>query len=167
VVAGCQSYLQRFTWRHDSILNFLPETFQTINPCQLYADLSGYKSLSIITGDIYRPDLLLITPNEDLYVVELTVLFESNLHNNVECKKAKYKDLIEDQRGHFNSVKFVSTRVPPITSSGYHIIPITRACNVFKECGPMITGILRKCLQFNTLLIFIPTYIPSNKLSEF
>ncbi|CAB4026095.1 Hypothetical predicted protein [Paramuricea clavata] len=73
VVAGCQSYLQRFTWRHDSILNFLAETFQTTNPCQLYADLSGHKSPSIITGDLYRPDLLLITPNEDLYVVELTV----------------------------------------------------------------------------------------------
>jgi hypothetical protein len=27
VVAGCQSYLHRFTWRHDSILNFLAETF--------------------------------------------------------------------------------------------------------------------------------------------
>ena len=108
VVAGCQLYLQRFTWRHDSILHFLAETFQTINPCQLYADLSGYKSPSIITGDLYRPDLLLITPNEDLYVIELTVGFESNLHNNVERKKAKYKDLIEDQRGHFNSVKFVN-----------------------------------------------------------
>ncbi|CAB3990429.1 Hypothetical predicted protein, partial [Paramuricea clavata] len=108
VVAGCQSYLQRFTWRHDSILNFLAETFQTTNPCQLYADLSGHKSPSIITGDLYRPDLLLITPNEDLYVLELTVGFESNLHNNVKRKKAKYKDLIEDQRGHFNSVKFVN-----------------------------------------------------------
>ena len=26
VVAGYQSYLQRFTWRHDSILNFLAPT---------------------------------------------------------------------------------------------------------------------------------------------
>jgi hypothetical protein len=47
------------------------------------------------------------------------------------------------------------------------IISITRACNVFKECGPMITSILRKFLQFKTLLIFIPTCIPSNKLSGF
>ena len=48
-----------------------------------------------------------------------------------------------------------------------YFIPITRACNVFKKCGPMITSILRKFLEFSTLLIFIPTYIPSNKLSEF
>jgi hypothetical protein len=56
---------------------------------------------------------------------------------------------------------------PPMTSSQYNFISITRACNVFKECGPMITSILRKCLQFNTWLIFIPTYIPSSKLSGF
>ena len=30
VVAGCQSYLDRFTWRHDSILNFLAQTLQSI-----------------------------------------------------------------------------------------------------------------------------------------
>jgi hypothetical protein len=47
------------------------------------------------------------------------------------------------------------------------IIPITRACNVFEECGPMISSILRTFLQFNTFLIFIHTYIPSKKLSEF
>jgi hypothetical protein len=38
-------------------------------------------------------------------------VFASNLHNNVERKKGKYKDLIEDQRGHFNSVKFVNLSV--------------------------------------------------------
>jgi hypothetical protein len=54
-----------------------------------------------------------------------------------------------------------------MTSSGYHIVSITHACNVFKECGPMITSILREFLQFGTLLIFIPTYIPSNKLIGF
>ena len=30
VVAGCQSYLDRFTWRHNSILNFLAQTLQSI-----------------------------------------------------------------------------------------------------------------------------------------
>ena len=33
VVAGCRSYLSegRFTWRHDSALNFLASTFQYLN----------------------------------------------------------------------------------------------------------------------------------------
>ena len=82
VVAGCQSYLERFTWRHNSILNFLAKTLQSTNVAQLYADLPGFKCPSIITGDTFRPDLLLLTPNKSLYVVELTVGFETNLHNS-------------------------------------------------------------------------------------
>ena len=96
VVAGCQSYLERFTWRHDSILNFLAKSFKTVNMCEIFSDLSGYKSPSIITGDSYRPDLLLITPKKSPYVVELTVGFETNLNNNVKRKEKKYRNLIKD-----------------------------------------------------------------------
>ena len=35
VVAGCQSYLERFTWRHDSILNFIATNLQTVNSSTL------------------------------------------------------------------------------------------------------------------------------------
>jgi hypothetical protein len=52
-------------------------------------DLPGYKSPSIITGDTYRPNLLLSTSTGILYIVELTVGFESNLQKNVERKKIK------------------------------------------------------------------------------
>ena len=65
--------------------------------------LSGFKSPSIITGDVYRPDLLIIGPDKSLYVIELTVGFETNLHNNIQRKHAKYKDLIEDLK--INSLK--------------------------------------------------------------
>ena len=71
-------------------------------------DLPGYKSPSIITGDTYRPDFLLLTSTGTLYIVELTVGFESNLQKNVERKKSKYKELIREQNEHFNSVKFVN-----------------------------------------------------------
>ena len=101
VVAECQSHLQRFTWRHDSILNFVAETLQTTCVGQIYADLPGFRTPSIISGDAYQPDLLLITPDDKLYIVELTVGFETNLHNNVERKKAKYEDLIEELRDNF------------------------------------------------------------------
>ena len=111
VVAGCQSYLERFTWRHDSVLNFLAQTLQSIHACKLYVDLSGFKSPSIITGDIYRPDLLIIAPDESLYVVELTVGFETNLRNNFQRKHAKYKDLIENLNKLFKTVKFINVSV--------------------------------------------------------
>ena len=66
---------------------------------------------SIITGDIYRPDILVINPDESLYVVELTVGFETNLRNNVERKHAKYRDLIEDLKKDFKSVEFINIPV--------------------------------------------------------
>ena len=77
----------------------------------MYADLPGYRNPSTITGDIYRPDLLVLTPNDSLYIVELTVGFETNLHNNVERKKAKYLHLIEEQKEQFTSVKFVNLSI--------------------------------------------------------
>ena len=71
VVAGCQSYLDRFTWRHNSILNFLAQTLQSINGYDLFANLPGFTTPSIITGDRYRPDLFLTSSNNSLlYIVE-------------------------------------------------------------------------------------------------
>ena len=43
----------------------------------------------IITGDEYRPDMLLLTTENTLYVAELTVGHESNLENNSIRKKTK------------------------------------------------------------------------------
>ena len=44
VVAGCQSYLDRFTWRHNSILNFLAQTLQSASGFDLFSDLPGFKN---------------------------------------------------------------------------------------------------------------------------
>jgi hypothetical protein len=65
-----------------------------VNGSALYVDVPGFKSPSIITGDTYRPDLLLSLSYGSLYVVELTVGYETNLENNVKRKKAKYRELV-------------------------------------------------------------------------
>ncbi|CAB3984919.1 Hypothetical predicted protein, partial [Paramuricea clavata] len=111
VVAGCQHYLERFNWRHDCILKFLAKTFQSLKKCKLLVDLPGFESPSIITGDEYRPDLLVSTSDKHLYVVKLTVGIESNLTNNVNRKKAKYKNLIRELDQNFTSVKFINLSV--------------------------------------------------------
>ena len=108
VVAGCQFYLDRFTWRHNSILNLLANTLKTLDGANLFADLNGFKSPSILTGDTYRTDLLLSCSNGNLYVVELTVGYETNLENNVERKKAKYRELIRQLGNNFKQVKFIN-----------------------------------------------------------
>ena len=70
-----------------------------------------FKSPSTITGDIYRPDLLTIAPDESFYVVELTVGFEMSLRNNVQRKHTKYKDFIEDLYKQFKRVKFINISI--------------------------------------------------------
>ena len=115
VVAGCMSYLDRFTWRHDSVLNFLAKTLMFVNDAKVYADLPGYKSPSIITGDEYRPDMLLLTSQYTLYVAELTVGHESNLENNSNRKKQKYCNLVKELKDIYKSVIFVNV---PMSCSG-------------------------------------------------
>ena len=107
VVSGCQHYLDRFTWRHNSVLNFIASSFKPVDNSILYVDLDDYQSPSIITGDQYRPDLILKT-SDTLYVLELTVGFESNLKKNADRKNEKYKDLISDLKRNYNHVKFVN-----------------------------------------------------------
>ena len=107
VVAGCKSYLNRYTWCHDSVLNFLAKTLSFVSDAKLFADLPGYNSPSIITGDEYRPDMLLITSDNTLYVAELAVGHESNLENNSIRKNYKYSNLVKELKNHYQSVVFV------------------------------------------------------------
>ncbi len=70
--------------KHNSIINFLAITVKTVDSANLFADLNGFKSPSVLTGDTYRPDLLLSCSNGNLVIG-----YETNLENNVERKKSK------------------------------------------------------------------------------
>ena len=60
----------------------------------IYADLEGYKHPSIITGQDFHPDLLVIEKDcREINVVELTVGFETNLENNTTNKANLYKSI--------------------------------------------------------------------------
>ena len=113
VVAGCKNYLDegRYTWRHDSILHFLAKSLKTVNQSSLYADLPDFKSPSVLTDAEHRPDLLIVTSDGLLYVLELTVGFESNLRNNIVRKKDKYKVLLKNLKSQFKTVVFVNLSV--------------------------------------------------------
>ena len=102
--------LDRLTWRHDSILNFIAKSLQPVINVHssLYADVNGFLNPSIITGENYRPDLLFLIQSKCLYVVELTVGFESNRNNNAVRKKEKYLNLIKEMSRNYRFVKFVN-----------------------------------------------------------
>ena len=55
--------------------------------------------------------MLLTTTDNCLYILELTVGYETNLRNNIERKRSKYAVLIKDQMKHFKTVKFVNLSV--------------------------------------------------------
>ena len=97
------------TWRHNSALNFLAQTFQTIESSKFYVDLPAYLSPCIVTGDSLRPDLLLlISPNNCLYILELTVGFETNLNSNSHRKEEKYRSLLKDFNCDYRQIQFVN-----------------------------------------------------------
>ena len=82
----------------DSILNFIAKSLQPVINVHSshYADVNGFLNPSIITCDNYCPDLLLLIRSTCLYVLELTVGFESYLNNNAVRKKEKYLNLIKE-----------------------------------------------------------------------
>ena len=101
---------------HNSVLNFLVETLSPLQEYRIFADLPGFNNPSIVTGESYRPDLLLESRNKSiLYIIELTVGFESNLESNAHRKKTKYKNLINEQKKCYNDVKLTNL---PISALG-------------------------------------------------
>ena len=95
IVSSCKSYLDqgRYTWRHDSVLNFIANSLSALPSCSIYADLPDFLSPSLVTGDSLRHDLLLITKNKTLYILELTIGFETNSKVNSDRKALKYNPL--------------------------------------------------------------------------
>ena len=55
----------------------------------------------IITGDKIRPDILFSTADNILYIMELTVGFETNLNINASREELKYRPLLVDLRIEF------------------------------------------------------------------
>ena len=119
IVAGCKTYLDqgRFTWRHNSALRFLAQTFQSVNSSKLYFDLPGYLSLCIITGDSLRPDMILSTA-DNLNIIEVIVGFETNLANNARCKELKCHSLVTDLSNDYHSIEFINLSISCLGISG-------------------------------------------------
>ena len=131
VVAGCKTYLEqgRYTWRHNSILNFLATSLKAVNESTIYADIPGYLSPSIIIGENLRPDLLLKTNNNYLYILELTVGFESNLDTNATRKHSKYASLLSDLQRKFKCVSFVNLSMSSLGIFGNSCISFFKMCD--------------------------------------
>ena len=131
VTAGCKTYLNegRFTWRHNSALTFLAQTLQSIRSAKLNVDLSGYISPCIITGDKLRPDILLSTADNILYIIELTMGFETNLNINASRKMLKYRPLLVDLDNAYDRIEFVYLCISSLGIFGNSSDSFLQMCN--------------------------------------
>ena len=65
----------------------------------------------IITGHDLRQDFLLSLSNKSLYILELTVGYESNLRSNAERKKQKYRELVQQLKNDYDKINFVNLSI--------------------------------------------------------
>ena len=113
VMSGCEKHLHegRYTWRHNSVLKVLASFLLPRGIGELYVDLEGFRSPSEVTGDSKRPDMLIVRPDGTLYLVELTVCYETNMPKNTQIKSNRYETTIEHLKSSFTCVKFVNLLV--------------------------------------------------------
>ena len=90
MVSGCKTALNelRSSWSHDSICASLVKELTNLRNKQLvlYADIADYKSPTIITRSSHSLDIVIVDVNK-LYLIDLTVGFETRITINTERKK--------------------------------------------------------------------------------
>ena len=121
MVSSCKSYLDqgRYTWRHDSAPNFKANTPSALPSCFVYADLLALLSpFLVITSDSLRPNLLLITENKTLYILELIIGFETNIKVNSNRKALKYNPLHHALRSTNSQINFINLSLDALGTVG-------------------------------------------------
>ena len=86
-------------------------------------------SSCIITGDELRPDILFSTAENILYIIELTVGFETNLKINASCKKLKYRPLLVDLDKAYDRIEFVNLCISSHGTFGNSLDSFLQMCN--------------------------------------
>ncbi len=120
VLSGCPVALEqnRYTWRHDSILNQIAQYMKTNcdpeSDTDIYCDAGG-RAWTIppdvlITSD--RPDLVILSrKSKTISIFELTVPFENNIKKDHQYKCHKYAHLAIDLQKCDYSVKFYAVEI--------------------------------------------------------
>ena len=149
IVSSCKSYLEqgRYTWRHDSVLNFIANTLSGLQRCSLHADLPTFLSPSLITGDSLRPDLILISKNNDLYILELTIGFETNIKSNSDRKASKYNPLHQELGSKYKEIKFINLSLGALGTVGSSSESFINLLKCLEVSQPIQRSILSKMIN--------------------
>ena len=96
---------------------------------KLYIDLTGYLSPYIITGDNRHLDILFFTADNILYIIELTVGFETNLNINASRKELKYRPLMVDLDKAHDREEFMNLCISSLGIFGNSLYSFLQMCN--------------------------------------
>ena len=109
VVGGCTVALnqKRYNWRHDSILLAIANIMSKISDLSVYCDVEPFRNPSVITGEDKRPDVVL-QKGDSLFILELTVGYETNIEKNSTRKNESYTNLRQELSNTYNNIKFVN-----------------------------------------------------------
>ena len=116
----------RFTWRRNSVLLFLANALSSLKQRNGYADLPSFLCPCFITGESFSTDLLLLKDTNILYILELTVGFETNMQSNRDRKAAKYSTLISDLSFSYRKSSFINLFMSAI---GAVVLSAIRFCH--------------------------------------
>ena len=103
ILSGCSSCLDRYTWRHNSVLVNLANVLQ---PIVKKISLTYLEDSQLQT----RPDMIVIDKSNRMYIIELTVGHESNAESNAKRKAEKYSQLLHDEAlcRKYKSIDFIN-----------------------------------------------------------
>ena len=90
-----------------SVLLHISRTLSSVANSSLFADLPNFLSPSLITGDSLCPDLILVLNSASVYILELTMGFESNIKINSDRKATKCRPLINHLHSSYSTITFV------------------------------------------------------------
>ena len=133
------------------MLKFLAQTLPSLQRYKLYVDLPGYLSPSILTGEILRPDMLLSIEDKCLYIIKLTVGFETNLERNSQRKQIKYRPLLKHFENTYRKVKFISLSTSSLGIFRQTSESFFDMCKVLGLEKPHLNYIT---MRMNTIIIF-------------
>ena len=143
--SNCPIALNRYTWRHDSILFTICHYLKLLENIgfSLYADLEGFQSPSeFFNGP--RPDIIVQEGNE-LHVIELSCCYESNFVNTREYKVKRYHDL---KKFRVNKNFTINTMFVEVSTLGFlpkNIREFKEFCNQF-DCLN-VTRLMNKMME--------------------
>ena len=110
-----------------------------------------------VTGDTLRPDLVLTIENKCIYILELTVGFESNLLHNARRKREKYQDLVNEQLKKYEKAQFVNVSISSLgvlSETSLSLIEVLKDLEFDEACRKyLVRKIINTCIR-STYYIF-------------